>query len=144
MPKVCQKVPTAFPWYQYPHSSQQTARAHLNFEKRESIIFMGRGGRVADAATSVAGGATVPVADDAAEVPVADAAEADAAASVAGGATVPVADDAAEEPVADDVAEWFAVDVAASADNAAKDSQTGQTFPLHGPIAGTTWACMVA
>ena len=32
----------------------------------------------------------------------------------------------------------------ASADNAAKDSQTGQTLPLQGRIAGTTRSRMVA
>ena len=47
MPKVCQKVPGGVPLVtggvnQYPHSSQQTVRAFLNFEKRESIISIGR------------------------------------------------------------------------------------------------------
>ena len=134
MPRVCQKVPTAFPRHQCRHSSQQIARAHLPFSKRESIIFIGRGG----AARPVAGGAAGPVA-------------------AGSGVASLLADDGDEGPVAgggrgaapagDSAAKLLAVGgggKAASVDNAAKDSQTGQTFPLQGQIVGATRSIMVS
>ena len=96
MPRVCQQVPTAFPQYQCRHSSQQIARSHLPFSKRESIIFIGRGGAARPVTGGAAGpvhnggGATRPLADDAAEGPVA----------AGGGVASPVADDGAERSVA--------------------------------------------
>ena len=69
MSEVCQKVPTAFPWYQSEQSSQRIARSHLPFSKRESIISIGRGGAVAGG-----GGVANPLDDDGAEGPVAGAA----------------------------------------------------------------------
>jgi hypothetical protein len=174
MSRVWPKAPTAFPRYQYRHPSQQIARSHLPFSKRESIICVGDGG--AAGPVPGGGGATRPLADDAAEGPVA----------AGGGVASPLADDGAEgpvagggrgaagasgslarddaegaavangsaaellaaggggaRPVADDNAEG-PVAKAASADNAAKDSQTGQTIPLQGEIVDTTRSRMVA
>ena len=74
------------------------------------------------------GGGARPVADD----------DADAAELVAGrsGGARPVAGDNAEGPVAGGTGR--------DAGNAAKDSQTGQSLPLQGGIAGTTRSRMVA
>ena len=44
MPRVCQKVPTAFPRCHSPHSSQRIARAVLPTSKRVSSISIGRRG----------------------------------------------------------------------------------------------------
>jgi hypothetical protein len=155
MSRVWPKAPTAFPRYQYRHPSQQIARSHLPFSKRESIICLGDGG--AAGPVPAGGGVASPLADDGAEGPVAgggrgaagasgslarDDAEGAAVANgsaaellaAGGGGARPVADDNAEGPVAK----------AASADNAAKDSQTGQTIPLQGEIVDTTRSRMVA
>jgi hypothetical protein len=159
MPRVWQKAPTAFPRHQDRQSSQQIARSLLPFSKRESIILIGRGGAARPAAGGAAGpvaaggGVASPLADDGAEGAVAgDGAEG----PVAGGRPVDeteVADDGAAGPVAagggvasplaDDGAEGLVAGVA-SAYNAAKDSQTGQTLPLQGRIAGTTRSRMAA
>ena len=84
----------------------------------------------ADAAELLAagGGGARPVADDDT-----DAAELFAA---GGGGARPVADDNAEGPVAGGTGR--------DAGNAAKDSQTGQSSPVQGPMAGTTRSRMVA
>ena len=88
------------------------------------------------------GGGARPVADDNAEGPVAGggarpvagAADEDASVGPITEGARPVADASAVGPVAK----------FASADNAAQDSQTGQTPPLQGRIAGTTRSRMVA
>ena len=118
------------------------------------------------------GGAARPVADDAAEGPVAAGGDvasplSDDGGRGAAGAAGSLAGDGAEEgavatgsaaellaagvggggsvwPVAEDAGPVRPVAEAASADNAAKDSQTGQTLPVKGRIAGTTRSTMPA
>ena len=169
MSRVCQKVPTAFPRYQDPQSSQQIARAVLSFAKRESSISIGRRGAArpvtgGDAApVPNGGGATRPLVDDAAEAPVDGGGSATSAAEAAGpvGAArpvaarpldikVPIADDNAERPEARGGAGGVGPNTEGSPegvgnrDNAAKDSQTGQPVPLQGGINGATRPRMVA
>jgi hypothetical protein len=112
------------------------ARAlNLPFSKRESIIFIGRGGAARPgggdiAEKPLAGGAARPVAgaadEDASVGPITQGAR-----SVAGAAG---RDASAAGPVAK----------AASACNATKDSQSGQTLPPQGWIVGATRSRMVA
>ena len=112
------------------------ARAlNLPFSKRESIIFIGRGGAAMPgggdiAEKALAGGAARPVAG---------AADEDASVGPTTEGARPVAGAAGRD--ADAVGP---VAKAASADNAAIDSQTGQTLPLQGWIAGTTQLTMPA
>jgi len=85
------------------------------------------------------GGDARPVADDKAEGPVAGAADEDASVGPITEAARPAAGAAGR-----DASAVGPVAKAGSADNAAKDSQIGQTLPLQGRIAGTTRSRMVA
>ena len=150
---MSKKRPTSFPLNQDSQLSQHIARSDLPFRKRESLTWRGRGGRfrgvrggggAAGAAGAARGGGGATGALEGLGL-AAGGARRGAVANVGGDNVRPVADGDTERRLADEEASvvWCAAK-GASSSNASKDSQTGQTFPLQGWIAGITCSIMIS